>query len=64
MKEIPRLEELLSRARRSGVFGTKERSVIHAANPEGIARVVAQQVELGERVLAVDLVPILEPRLP
>ena len=30
-----------------GVFGTKERSVINAANREGIAAIVAQQFEVG-----------------
>ncbi|WP_018602572.1 fructose bisphosphate aldolase [Mycobacterium sp. 155] len=63
MKAIPGLDDLLVRARNQGVFGTKERSVIHAADPEGIASVVAQQFELGERVLAADLVPILEPEV-
>lgn len=63
MKAIPGLDDLLVRARSQGVFGTKERSVIHAADPEGIASVVAQQFELGERVLAADLVPILEPEV-
>ncbi|WP_080794989.1 fructose bisphosphate aldolase [Corynebacterium pacaense] len=63
MRDIPNLEDLLSRARSQGVFGTKERSVIHEANPEGIRRVVAQQFDLGRRVLAADLVPILEPEV-
>ncbi|WP_019973201.1 fructose bisphosphate aldolase [Mycobacterium sp. 141] len=63
MKAIPGLDDLLVRARNQGVFGTKERSVIHAADPEGIASVVAQQFELGERVLAADLMPILEPEV-
>lgn len=63
MKPIPGLEDLLARAKRLGVFGTKERSVINAANREGIAAIVAQQVELGQRVLAAGLVPILEPEV-
>ena len=37
--------------------------MIHAANPAGIARVVDQQFEVGERVLAAGLVPILEPEV-
>lgn len=63
MKDIPGLEDLLAKARGKGVFGTKERSVIHRADPTGVAAVVAQQVELGERVLAAGLVPILEPEV-
>lgn len=63
MRDIPGLDDLLVRARNLGVFGTKERSVINSANPEGIAQVVAQQFELGERVLAAGLMPILEPEV-
>jgi fructose-bisphosphate aldolase class I len=61
MKPIPGLDALLERAKALGVFGTKERSVINAANPAGIAAVVAQQFELGKQVLAHGLMPILEP---
>ncbi|WP_219892715.1 fructose bisphosphate aldolase [Aquisediminimonas profunda] len=63
MKPMPDLEVLLSRARGLGVFGTKERSVINLANREGIAAIVAQQVEVGLQVLASGLVPILEPEV-
>jgi fructose-bisphosphate aldolase class I len=63
MKPIPDLESLLGRAKANGVFGTKERSVIKRADEGGIARVVAQQFELGERILAAGLVPILEPEV-
>ena len=63
MRDIPGLDALLARSAQQGVFGTKERSVIVAANPTGIARVVDQQFEVGERVLAAGLVPILEPEV-
>ncbi|MBF9060204.1 fructose bisphosphate aldolase [Rhodobacterales bacterium HKCCSP123] len=63
MKPIPDLSELLDRAVSHGIFGTKERSVIHSANPVGIANIVAQQVDLGFRVLEKGLVPILEPEV-
>lgn len=63
MKDIPGLEERLDSARAAGVFGTKERSVIHAADPRGIEQVVEQQFALGERVVAAGLVPILEPEV-
>jgi fructose-bisphosphate aldolase class I len=61
MKPNPGLDALLERAKGLGVFGTKERSVINAANPAGIAAVVAQQFETGKQVLSHGLMPILEP---
>ena len=61
MKPMPELDALLTRARGLGVFGTKERSVIHEANPQGIAAIVAQQFEVGKKVLDYGMMPILEP---
>lgn len=63
MREIPELDELLTRARAKGVFGTKERSVIHSANAHGIAHIVDQQFEIARRVLDAGLMPILEPEI-
>ncbi len=63
MKPIPELEALLTRAVAAGIYGTKERSVINAANPKGIEAVVAQQVALGQQVIAAGLMPILEPEV-
>ncbi len=63
MKPMPGLDELLERAVGKGVFGTKERSVIGGANPEGIAAVIAQQFEVAHQVLAHGLVPIIEPEV-
>ncbi|HMM64580.1 MAG TPA: fructose bisphosphate aldolase [Mesorhizobium sp.] len=63
MKPMPELDALLKRAVAKGVFGTKERSVIDAANPKGIAAVVAQQFEVARQVLAHGLVPIIEPEV-
>jgi len=63
MKPMPGLDALLSRAAAKGIFGTKERSVIDAANPAGIAAIVAQQFEVGRQVLAHGLMPILEPEV-
>ena len=45
------------------MFGTKERSVINLANPDGIAAVVAQQFEVARQVLRHGLVPIIEPEV-
>ncbi|MFT4109225.1 fructose bisphosphate aldolase [Propionicimonas sp.] len=63
MREIPDLDALLARAAARGIFGTKERSLIHAANPDGIELAVTQQFEIAEHVLAAGLLPILEPEV-
>ena len=63
MKPMPDLDALLKRAVAKGVFGTKERSVVDAANPKGIAAIVAQQFEVGAQVLAHGLIPIIEPEV-
>ena len=63
MKPIPGLEALLKRAAAAGIFGTKERSVISAANRAGIAAIVDQQFALGQEVIAAGLMPILEPEV-
>ncbi|MCE5972104.1 fructose bisphosphate aldolase [Sinirhodobacter sp. WL0062] len=63
LKPIPGLDDLLARAVKAGIFGTKERSVISAANAEGIKAVVAQQFELGNQVIAHGLMPIIEPEV-
>lgn len=63
MKPIPGLAETLAKAAPLGVFGTKERSVIHEANAAGIADVVAQQFAVGREVLAAGMVPIIEPEV-
>lgn len=63
MKPMPGLDDLLKRGVRKGVFGTKERSFIKAANRAGIQAIVDQQFEIGRQVLAAGLVPILEPEV-
>jgi fructose-bisphosphate aldolase class I len=63
MKPMPDLDALLKRAVAKGIFGTKMRSVIDAANPKGIAAVVDQQFEVGKQILAHGLVPIIEPEV-
>lgn len=63
MKPMPDLDTLLARAVTKGIFGTKERSVINAANAEGIKAVVAQQFEIGMQVLSHGLMPIIEPEV-
>jgi fructose-bisphosphate aldolase class I len=63
MKPMPDLDKLLGKAKANGVFGTKMRSVIKAANAAGIDAVVAQQFEIGRRIVAAGLVPIIEPEV-
>ena len=63
MKPMPGLDDLLARAGKHGVFGTKERSVIKLANEAGVEAVTQQQFDVGRQVLAADLVPIIEPEV-
>ncbi len=63
MKPIPGLDTLLDRAVARGVFGTKMRSVISAANGDGIRAVVDQQFAVARQILAKGLVPIIEPEV-
>lgn len=63
MKPMPGLDELLAKATKQPVFGTKMRSVIKMANAEGIKAVVAQQFEIGKQIIAAGLVPIIEPEV-
>ncbi len=63
MKPMPNLAELLEKARSRNVFGTKMRSVIKSANPSGVAQVVAQQFEIGRKIIAAGLIPIIEPEV-
>lgn len=63
MKPIDNLKELLERANKRNIFGTKMRSVIKQANPDGIREVVKQQFDIGKEILAAGLVPIIEPEV-
>ena len=63
MKPMPELDALLQKAAERGVFGTKMRSVIRAADVAAIDAVVDQQFELAERILAARLTPIVEPEV-
>ena len=63
MKPMPDLDALLERGVAAGIFGTKMRSVIDAADEAGIGAVVAQQFEVGRQILGHGLVPIIEPEV-
>ncbi|MEM1106279.1 MAG: fructose bisphosphate aldolase [Pseudomonadota bacterium] len=63
MKPMPGLDALCARGVENGIFGTKMRSNINAANADGIKAVVAQQFDVGHAILAHGLVPIIEPEV-
>ena len=63
MRPMPDLVELLKRANRHHIFGTKARSVINEASKTGIHELVAQQFEIAHQVIDAGLVPIIEPEV-
>lgn len=63
MKPNPGLDDLLNRAKAAGIFGTKMRSVIKLASPEGVKTVVNQQFEVAKQIISHGLVPIVEPEV-
>ena len=63
MKPIADLDVLLIRAKAKGIFGTKMRSVINLASPTGIAAIVKQQFEVANQILALGLMPMIEPEV-
>ncbi|WP_062515626.1 fructose bisphosphate aldolase [Halobacillus sp. KGW1] len=63
MKPINDLDETLRRANERKIFGTKMRSVIHDPDESGIEAVVQQQFDIAKRILASDLMPIVEPEV-
>ncbi|MGH3249839.1 MAG: fructose bisphosphate aldolase [Trebonia sp.] len=63
MKPIDTLDDLLERAGRDQIFGTKMRSVINDAGEAGIAAIVDQQFDYAGRIRAAGLVPIIEPEV-
>lgn len=63
MKPIDGLDELLKRAVKNHIYGTKMRSVIKEANVEGIKAVIDQQFEIGQQIFDAGLIPIIEPEV-
>jgi fructose-bisphosphate aldolase class I len=63
MKPIDTLDDLLDRAQRHQVFGTKMRSLINDADEAGISAIADQQFGYASRILAAGLVPIIEPEV-
>ena len=63
MKPFTKIDDLLERAVRRGVFGTKMRSVVKHAHAAGITAVLDQQFMYAGRILDAGLVPIVEPEV-
>ena len=63
MKPIANLASLLQKAKNYPIFGTKMRSVIHAANVDGIEIVVQQQFDVAKQILSEGFMPIVEPEV-
>lgn len=63
MKPMPALAALLDKANKKGIYGTKMRSVIKAANGAGIKNIVSQQFEIARSICSAGLVPIVEPEV-
>jgi fructose-bisphosphate aldolase class I len=63
MKPIGGLDDLLARAGKLGIYGTKMRSTINLASKDGVAAIVAQQFDFAKQIAAHGLMPILEPEV-
>lgn len=63
LKDIPNLVERLEEAKKYGIIGTKERSVILEYNEYGIKKVIEQQFKLAKQIIAHGLIPIIEPEV-
>jgi fructose-bisphosphate aldolase, class I len=63
MKPIDTLDDLLERAQRHQIFGTKMRSVINDADQAGISAIVDQQFGYASQIMAAGLVPVIEPEV-
>ena len=63
MRPIDTLDDMLERAQRHQIFGTKMRSVIKDADEAGISAIVDQQFSYANQILAAGLVPIIEPEV-
>jgi fructose-bisphosphate aldolase, class I len=63
MKPMPELASLLEKAKSKRIFGTKMRSLIKQANPASIKKIVSQQFEFARQIIAMDLIPIVEPEV-
>ena len=63
MKPMPKLKGMAEQAVSLGVVGTKMRSLISQASPDGIRAVAAQQFAFAREILGYGLIPIVEPEI-
>jgi len=63
MKPITDLDKKFELAHETNMFGTKMRSVVKNANPDGIKKLIEQQFEFAKKIIDADLVPIVEPEI-
>lgn len=63
MAPMPGLSALLEQAVANNIFGTKMRSVVLTGNLAGVDAVLDQQFKIAGKILAADLMPILEPEV-
>ncbi|SJN42749.1 fructose bisphosphate aldolase [Psychrobacter sp. JB385] len=63
MRPMPELDQLLDKAKKYPVFGTKMRSVIYAPSVDGIELVVQQQFDVAKQIISKGLMPIVEPEV-
>jgi len=60
MKQVSKIDALLDRAARFGIYGTKMRSIIRLPKESGIKAAVAQQFSVARTIMAKGLVPVLQ----
>ena len=53
----------MEEAKKYGIIGTKERTVILEYNEYGIKKVIDQQFKLAKQIIAHGLIPIIEPEV-
>ena len=63
MKPIDDLDDSLAQANEHRMLGTKMRSFIKQADPDGIKAIADQQFEYAARISAAGLLPIIEPEV-
>lgn len=59
MKDVPKLDQVLSKAVAAGIYGVKARTLILKPNAAGIDAAIAQHISVARKMLAKELVPVL-----
>mmetsp|Transcript_6247 Transcript_6247/g.10428 ORF Transcript_6247/g.10428 Transcript_6247/m.10428 type:complete len:1310 (-) Transcript_6247:80-4009(-) len=60
MKHVTRLDQLLDKAVRCGIFGTKTRTVIRLPKEAAIKNAVEQQFTIARQIMAKGLIPVMQ----